>query len=74
MEDSLSVDGGRGVGSGGNASVGKQQMKLRSPAAHLLLTGLGPKPLRGPGVGDPWCTLHFLKNAENALRLKVIDG
>ena len=27
----------RGDGSGGNASDGEQQMKLRSPATHLLL-------------------------------------
>ena len=50
-------------GSGGNASGGEPQMKLRSLArppltsccAARFLTGHGPLPVLGPGAGDPWC-------------------
>ena len=54
VKDNFSTDGG-GVGdhSGGNASDGECQMKLRSPAIHLLLCG--PVSVPGQRVGDLWC-------------------
>ena len=52
---------GRGDCSGGNASDGEWQMKLRSHRPLLtsgcvagFLTGCGLVPVHGLGVGDPW--------------------
>ena len=50
--------GGGGYGSGGNASNGEQQMKLRSPEAHLLLCGQVPNRPRYLGIGDPWFIVY----------------
>ena len=65
MEDSFSKDGvrgvgGRGDGSGSNASSGERQMKLHSLACPSLtscsvagfLTGLRPVHVHGAEVGD----------------------
>ena len=59
MEDSFSMDQGRGDGSGGNASDGERQMKLRLLARHhLLLCSMAPNrpwmvSVHGLGVGEP---------------------
>ena len=55
---------GGGDGSGGNVSDGERwgaadeaslaRPPLTSCCAAQFLTGLGPVPVRGPGVGDPW--------------------
>ena len=52
VDDTFSTDwGGVGGSLGGNASDGERQMKLRSPAAHLLLCGLVPNRPRTGKIG-----------------------
>ena len=62
VEDSFSMDWGQGMVQGvmrEMGSNGERQMKLHSlarrspPAVALFLTGRGPVPICGPGVGDP---------------------
>ena len=61
VEDHFSTDGRWGDGSGGNARDGEQQMKLCSPAAHLLLRGPAPnRPRTGTGPRpEGWGPLQY---------------
>ena len=50
VEDSFSMDRGAGDGSGGDVRDGAP---LTSCCVAQFLTGRGPVPVRGLGVGDP---------------------